>query len=594
MTFDRRRTRGVFVLFCLFPFLFSVSTATAQHLAPSAKNYMIVRTPGGVPVVTEITMGNTVIAPDSVPPDAPPAVRVHRAIDRARSTKPSNEPITVLVTLREKRPHPVLPHLRIDLPRSAGENLRIVEQRQQILRNFGELRRADHRAKLASLGTDFEWRESFTAANSMTVATTVGALDRLLADNDVQFVEPVHGNEPPPTSTTSTGRTWMGTDFWAYYVFNLSGNRDASWLRVGLLDTGVRSTHTLLANRIGYARDCVRGTSNYCQSGTNLDPADHLDHGTASAAIIGGTANLGDAYKGVSFYKINSYKVYDDTSGGLNNDAVLRAFAAAEASGDEVIVANMQGMTSTGGAITSAADAAATQYGISVVAQSQGPTPDGRIKPDILAPSGIDTAGDTSDTAIDSFGGTSCAAAFGGGLAAVMYNMNYDSWWDGGMRLDSPGWLYTMALMEGERDYYFPSFAATSPTAGVGRVKLPTTWCENANGGTLGAVTITPTNTSFEVTVPDDSETCGPRTQIDAVIRWVEFAEYPHQRFQLFLYDASNNVLAQSTHETSVFQKIRYKNPSGLTAGPYKIRVFAYSMPTRNIKLYFRARKSAR
>lgn len=45
--------------------------------------------------------------------------------------------------------------------------------------------------------------------------------------------------------------------------------------------------------------------------------------------------------------------------------------------------------------------------------QSRGPTGDGRIKPDIQAPSHTFTAGSDSKTAIISFGGTSGASLTG-------------------------------------------------------------------------------------------------------------------------------------------------------------------------------------
>ena len=51
--------------------------------------------------------------------------------------------------------------------------------------------------------------------------------------------------------------------------------------------------------------------------------------------------------------------------------------------------------------------------------QSRGPTADGRIKPDLQAPTNTETASNASDTALRVFNGTSGATPYAGGAAAL-------------------------------------------------------------------------------------------------------------------------------------------------------------------------------
>ncbi|HKE99432.1 MAG TPA: S8 family serine peptidase [Actinomycetes bacterium] len=52
--------------------------------------------------------------------------------------------------------------------------------------------------------------------------------------------------------------------------------------------------------------------------------------------------------------------------------------------------------------------------------QSSGPTGDGRVKPDIVASTNVETASNASDTALTSYGGTSAAVTLAAGTAAAL------------------------------------------------------------------------------------------------------------------------------------------------------------------------------
>ena len=160
------------------------------------------------------------------------------------------------------------------------------------------------------------------------------------------------------------------------------------------------------------------------------------------------------------------------------------------------------------------------------------------------------------------------------------------------MDLDAPGWSYAEALLNAERGW--PQFEQ-SARDGAGKVKLPTSWCENANGGNAVKVTLSPTVTSAQFTVYENGAAgCAPASWIDSVIWWKEQEGEPHQRIQMFLYGPDGTVLDRSTNATSVFQKIRYYSPGGLPPGTYVVRIFAYTTPTRPIDVYHRNRRTSR
>lgn len=624
--------------FVVIAALVSVATlpAFSQHLRPR-ENYVVRSAPGTPAVIEALPASSISKRPSpSVAVARPETPRLSPTVARWRAERSPSEAVIVLVTLREDGTYPTLPRLRRDRPRDSVENEIVVGQRHQLLDAFAVQREGRHRAKLARLGPhQFRLVESFAAANVLAVETTLADLDLLLTDPDVQHVEPLTNGEPPPAasdSTTKTGRTLMRSDWW---ISNLAGSgyRNLGWERIALLDTGVRTTHTLLSGKINFARDCVNGTSNYCQSGSNLNPGDVLNHGTASAAIMSGTSNLGDAYAGTAFYKINSYKVYNDGLLGLDYTAVQRAFLAAQANGDDVIVAEMQALATAAGAITAAAEVSATVYGIPVIAAagngpqgpftdfeirapgnarnalgigafdaasgatiisfSHGPTPDGRIKPDVLFPTHIATAGVGSDTYIrrsednNLYGGTSCATAFAGAIAATIVNQYYDSTSPPTQIWPEPGRVYTTLLLDGVR-------AAFDNTNGVGRIERAQNWCEQGYTTAWGEVTLNAAGNVATIYVVENPWCDVNENQLDVVIWWSESETAPHQQMKAYLFSPAGALVESSTHATSVFQKIRHRPAGGLQAGQYRLEIYGPSTMPQNVRVHYYARETYR
>jgi serine protease AprX len=97
-----------------------------------------------------------------------------------------------------------------------------------------------------------------------------------------------------------------------------------------------------------------------------------------------------------------------------------------------------------------------------IPSQSRGPTPDGRIKPDIQAPTNTETASNASDTALFTFTGTSGAAPYAAGAAALLRNFLL-----GVIPVVDPGQVYSLLILSGQQ-------VAFNNTSGAGPLRLPT------------------------------------------------------------------------------------------------------------------------
>ena len=89
----------------------------------------------------------------------------------------------------------------------------------------------------------------------------------------------IQGEEPPsnsnPNDDVDDGRSRITSE--PIDVYGLQGGG------IGLLDTGLRFTHTLFnsPSHIAFRRDCIKGGAD-CNTGTGLDPTDDCwNHGTS-------------------------------------------------------------------------------------------------------------------------------------------------------------------------------------------------------------------------------------------------------------------------------------------------------------------------
>ncbi len=169
-----------------------------------------------------------------------------------------------------------------------------------------ETARADEYQKLAvdlkaNYGADVN--ETFWLIKGVVAEMPLGAVKALAVRDDVRYIEPGYSGEPPPAdgnnfNDVDDGRGRIVSDPY----FNL--NQTTGF--IGILDTGVRSTHTLYSSNLSIVNDCTTNAS--CSGGNPQD--DCWNHGTSTGAIISGNANLGAAFRGVTDITLDSFKVY--------------------------------------------------------------------------------------------------------------------------------------------------------------------------------------------------------------------------------------------------------------------------------------------
>jgi hypothetical protein len=430
--------------------------------------------------------------------------------------------------------------------------------------------------------------EFFVLASAFRAVIPVALLDTLAADPRVRSIEPVEAGEKPPNhDEVKEARDLIGTD-----DFFDNGATGAGWT-IGLLDTGVRSTHTLFSapDRIGIFRDCVNGDS-FCLDIGNAayDPSDNCAHGTSSAGIMVGNSNLGIEYRGVTSAEVDSYVVYNNCL--LDTSAVLNGFDRAVFWGNKVIVAEMQSSQSHTGSIADAADNAfdsgslviaangnngpgagtvnspasahkaigvgafSLTTGADYAAQSRGPTGDDRIKPDVRFPNDSETAGSATDTDTAVFGGTSGATPYGGATGVILVDESQSMGWS-----TDPGRIYSMLIAFGDRQDPFGNIA------GAGDVSVGL----DADKWTRGTRSITNNDVdtvSFDI---DADDTC-----IEAAIWWPEGITW-HNDIDLYLDNPNGVQQASSIEVDSVFERIRINGPFA-TTGTWQLRIEGYSV----------------
>lgn len=442
-------------------------------------------------------------------------------------------------------------------------------------------------------------KEQFWLVNAIVAEIPAESIEKLSEESEVIYIQPQIGDEPPPDTNpyndVDDGRWRINSD--PYFGY------DAGF--IGLLDTGVRASHTLftypLDDNLDYLRDCVNGGANCNTPGPGFNTGDVCNHGTSTAAIIMGNANLGNAYRGVTNIFLDSWRVYNGC--GLDSAAAVRGFQNAVEAGDRVIVAEMQAYEGITGAIATAADNAFNQGAVVIAAngncalndactsgtgtprwqtvrspalahkvigvgaydvqtlatpdyQSRGPTSDYRIKPDIQAPTNTETASSASNTGLRVFGGTSGSTPYAAGGAALLKN-----------RLSSygttePGHTYARMILSGNKVYPFDNIE------GGGDLVLPTnSWA------TWGKVSV------YSGSVIDIPINVGSgKTKLEAALWWPEGATEAHDDVDLYIIDPSGTQRSSSISSPSVFEHAKYSG--SLAVGTWKIRIKGYSVPS--------------
>ncbi len=519
----------------------------------------------------------------------------------------------VIVTYRDDFEIPRFPEPDLDQPRDCCDNERALDRADALVKEIEAVRERGYaplERRLAQLEAVVEDR--FWLIKALEVQMPLGAVERLVADEEVLYVEPVETQDAPPQDDVVDGRASIVSD--PYFNIGLT----SGW--IGLLDTGVRRTHVLFnsPSHIDFMRDCVNGGAN-CNTGSALNPNDDCwDHGTSSAAIITGNGRQGNAFRGVTGITLDSWKVYPSSTnpttgacnGFLNTTAAVRGFENAVRVLDRVIVAEMQGSGDDRSAIAVAADnafdagavviaangnngpAASTvncpanahkaigvgafdvETGIQYADQSRGPAPDNRFKPDIQAPTNTNTASNASDTARQTFSGTCGATPYAAGAAALLRN-----WLRGPSGSIDPGQVYAQLILSGQDTYPFDN------TAGAGPIQLPT------NGWAWWGKTSVGNGQTIDIPITISARYANT---LDAALWWPEggvrilgFLIDWHSDVDLHLVDPSGATRAWSLSIPSVFERCRVAGR--VATGTWKLRIRGYRVPVSSTTVYWAA-----
>jgi serine protease AprX len=536
--------------------------------------------------------------------EAQPKDKIHPILKQWMRERHNNEKEQIIISFRDDLIVPRFPEPNVNESRKSAFNKNVLKESQKLIEGITE-RRAGNYKKIIQEITDESDKvlETFWLINSIVVESSLSKVSRFAEHEDVIYVEPRYTGEKPPSNPNPNddvddGRTRMVSD--PYFNLNLR----TGW--IGLLDTGMRFTHTLFnsPSQIDFRRDCIRGGAN-CNTGSGLDPSDDCwNHGTCSGAIISGNANLGNPYRGVTRITLDSFKVYPNSCGGLDEAAVVSGFQTALAVLDRVIVAEMQGGGSDVSIISSTADNAFDAGAVIIAAngnngpagqtvntpanahkvvgvgafdvqtldqyaqQSRGPAPDNRFKPDIQAPTNTETASSASDSALRVFGGTSGATPYAAGAAALLRN-----WLRGSNFSIDPGQVYAQIILCGQQPYPFNN------TSGAGRLRLPTdgwVW--------WGKVSV---NNGMTINIPLNLSGSVSLNTFDGAIWWPETASQQHNDIDLYLVDPTGTPRASSYSFTSIFERARVSG--SITSGTWSFRMRGYNVPTGSQNVYWAA-----
>jgi hypothetical protein len=547
------------------------------------------------------------------PPDVRAPRKIHPLLEKWLGSRDAGSTETVVITFRENMQIPRFPEPSIAESRESDTNKRVMARNADIIEGL-RAKRAEDLSVMEKRLSAFNARvtEQFWLVRAFEVKMSLGAIRELAQQDDVISIEPVQTEDPPPQNGNNAddvddGRARLNSD--PYFNLNQTGGF------IGLLDTGIRNTHVQFngPSHIAFLRDCVNGGAN-CNTGVLNTADDCWNHGTSSAAIITANAVQGAAFRGVTAITLDSFKVYPSTfngtqcTGGLNTTAAVRGFQQAIAVADRVIVAEMQGGGDHTSAISVAADNAFDAGAVIIAAngnngpnastvntpanahrvigignfdvqtqaqingQSRGPTSDGRIKPDVQAPTNTETASTgcpfgfscaQSNTAFRVFGGTSGATPYGAGAAALVRNFLR-----GGTGVIEPGFVYAFLIMSGQT----PSF---NNTTGAGPIRLP------VNGTfAIGKITVSSGQT---VNIPFG--VFGAPNRVDAAIWWPETTPQAHNDVDLHLIRPNATTAASSISISSVFE--RAGTSGAIAAGTWTVRIRGFSVPAAPQTVFF-------
>jgi len=188
------------------------------------------------------------------------------------------------------------------------------------------------------------------------------------------------------------------------------------------------------------------------------------------------------------------------------------------------------------------------------------------VKPDLLLPTNVQTAGSTGDQALRFFTGTSAAAAYAGGVAVLLRD------W---LRVDSavidPGQVNVWMILAGQDVYPF------ALDRGAGALHLPGTG--RAWWGKVSVVD----GSAVDIALDLSEE----YAMIDGALWWPEAPDQPHSDLDLYLLAPDGVQSSSSTAVSSIFERARVIGAP--QTGIWQLRIEGYSVPGQAQTVYWAA-----
>jgi serine protease AprX len=289
---------------------------------------------------------------------------IHPILARRLEERSPEDRELILVNLRDDMTVPRFPEPVENEPRNSRANREVQSRSDALIGQILEHREGGYQALAQEFADRYgaEIQQTFWLLRCMLLEIPLGMVRSLAERDDVLYVEPndagdIPGQNANPNDDVDDGRRRIVSD--PYFNLGLTGGF------VGLLDTGLRFTHTLFTSpsHIAFRFDCTGGSG--CSTGPGSNPNDDCwNHGTAEAAAFTGNINQGNAFRGVTGITLDSFKVFPTSfnpttgacNGFLNVAAGVAAFQTAVSVFDRVIYGGMQGSGNYLSSLSIAAD----------------------------------------------------------------------------------------------------------------------------------------------------------------------------------------------------------------------------------------------
>lgn len=319
---------------------------------------------------------------------------------------------------------------------------------------------------------------------------------------------------------------------------------------VNAFQAGVRSGALVISTSLGVSSSLEAG------SATSLAADGAYD---AGAIVFAAAGNFGcnSTVNGAC----NTNWGYS-TTGGCN--APIAGSVMAPANAHRVIAV---GAFSAGAARTTAAMRTAQPMCYS----ARGPTRNGRTKPDIIAPTGVEAAYTSNNNAVAYFSGTSAATPNAAGAFATFMAYRMQNKGASGS-VPSKGEFMASIIAAGE------NYGAANNNVGAGAYRpgvVSSTTVDNSGVNLWATTTFTSagqTATITNMTVTDTSRA------LKCAVWWPASASTMANNVDLLLLDPSDTPVVSSTQTTSVWEKVAL--PSTASPGSYTLQIKAVSIGT--------------